>query len=532
MDNHLQVWFVIGRSVQNAAGSLMNSTRVFSFLVLAIIASITGSQALKGHALLEGFVAALNTKDQAQITSFVQAHFDSKVPADHRAARMLGLADQGAPFKVVKIRAESEKEVQGAVEDKDGMMLGMTLDVDKDGKVTSIRVQPLESLDAPPPKDYSGWMDLGKLAEEIRRDTGSPAMAIAVLHGRTIETAFAGQRTYGKDDPIRPGDAFSIGSIGKPICSTLIGMLIERHRLRWDTTLGQAFPDVPMKTGYKNVTLEQIMHHRGGIPEDPGMRAPEVRRIVGTAKDPVSIRANYARDVLSRDPIAKPGERFAYSNAGYELLGTIAERVMHKPYEALVRDMIFKPLGMTHSYTNLDKMPADRPSGHVRPDDRAQGDRKVQWEPSNFSGPMEYMYAPAGGGMFCSADDLVKFGQMHLNGLRGEDGLLSAATVRRLHKGIPEDQVGSQVTDHGSQVAASGPEGPERLYACGWGIEQFPGVELMHTHNGSNGTMRSQLSIFPKSGVVVAAFVNCGGESDPSPPLQAAIAVGRRYARG
>ena len=53
----------------------------------------------------------------------------------------------------------------------------------------------------------------------------------------------------------------------------------------------------------------------------------------------------------------------------------------------------------------------------------------------------------------------------------------------------------------------------------------------MHMHNGSNGTMRSQLSIYPKSGVVVAALVNCGGESEPSPPLQAAIAVGQRYAK-
>ena len=512
----------------------MNITRVLALTFLTVFASLASAQVLKGHALLDAFVAAINTKDQAQIKSFVQSNFDSTVPADHRAQRLLGLANQGAPFKVVKVREETDQEVQAAIQDGNGMMLGLTLAMNKDGKIATIRVQPLESLDAPPPKDYSRWSDLGKLAELIRSDTGCPAMAISVLHGRTIETALAGQRIAGKDDPVRPGDAFSIGSIGKPLCSTLIGMLIERHKLRWNTTLGQAFQDVPMKPGYKSVTIEQIMHHRGGIPEDPGMMKPDVDRIVAGATDPMAIRANYARDILSRDPIAKPGERFAYSNAGYELLGAIAERVMHKPYEALIRDMIFKPLGMMHSYTSLDKMPDDRPSGHVKPETRdgspGTGQGTGVWEPANFSGPMEFMFAPAGGGMFCSADDLVKFGQMHLNGLRGEDGLLSSATVRRLHQGIPEDQVGAASAGNGQQVTGSG-QGAGRLYACGWGIEQFPGIETMHTHNGSNGTMRAQLSIFPKSGIVVAAFVNCGGESEPSPPLQAAIAVGQRYAK-
>ena len=115
--------------------------------------------------------------------------------------------------------------------------------------------------------------------------------------------------------------------------------------------------------------------------------------------------------------------------------------------------------------------------------------------------------------MYMSLADLVTYGRAHLDGLRGKDSLLKAATIQRLHQGIPE----------------GGPMG--RKYACGWGIEQFPGIELAHTHNGSNGTMRAQLAMFPKAGLVVASFVNCGGESEPSPPLQAVLAVAKRYAK-
>lgn len=255
-----------------------------------------------------------------------------------------------------------------------------------------------------------------------------------------------------------------------------------------------------MKPGYRDATLEQIMHHRGGIPQELEFSEAQINRIVGSAKTPTEIRWNYALDLLSRDPIAEPGKRFAYSNGGYALLGIIAERTTHKPYETLVKDLVFKPLGLHRSFTGIDTLPATRPSGHVR--------GPKGWEEANFTGSMEFMFAPAGGGIYMSPADLARFGQAHLDGLHGSNGLLKAKTVQRLHKALPGDGLD---------------------YACGWGVESFPGVETFHGHNGSNGTFRAQLCIFPKAGVVVAGFVNCGGESEPIPPLQAALAIARKY---
>ncbi len=98
------------------------------------------------------------------------------------------------------------------------------------------------------------------------------------------------------------------------------------------------------------------------------------------------------------------------------------------------------------------------------------------------------------------------------SGEASSDGLLKSATIKKLHQGVAEDR----------------PDG--RHYACGWGIETIPGLVVMHTHNGSNGTMRSQLSLFPKANLVVVSFVNSGGQSDPSPPLQAILAAAKKYA--
>lgn len=52
---------------------------------------------------------------------------------------------------------------------------------------------------------------------------------------------------------------------------------------------------------------------------------------------------------------------------------------MKKPYELLVRQLVFEPLGLNHSYTGTDKLPEPRPSGHVV--------RRKGLEQRNFSGP-------------------------------------------------------------------------------------------------------------------------------------------------
>lgn len=455
--------------------------------------------AIQTPPLVAAFVEAMNQGDDAHLTTFVKQWCSDSIPVADRVSRLKNIAQQGAPFTVMNVEA-TKSRITVVLKDKNGEQLGLRIELTADGKYDRAMAGPPDALNAPPPKDYTGWKDLNSLANDIRRDTDNPAMGIAAIHDGKLDVAVSGTTTAGGRDPVTDDEPWSIGSIGKPLCSTVIGKLIEMGKLHWDTTLGEAFAGIPMKAGYKDVTIEQIMHHRGGIPEDPGMRKPDVDRIVAGATDRRKIRENYAKDILGRDPIAKPDTRFAYSNAGYVLLGVIAERVTGKTYESLVRDFVFDPLNLKHSYTGEDKLPETRPHGHVR---GPQGLHEV-----NVGGPLEILFAPAGGGINMSLADLARFGQAHLDGLLGKDGLLKADIIKRLHQGVPEDS----------------PAG--RKYACGWGIEQGG---AMHTHNGSNGTMRAQLAIFPALNLVVASFVNAGGESEPSPPLQAVLAVAKRY---
>jgi len=488
---------------------LMRTHRTLLSIIALLVSPAVPSQAMpeikSPRDLIHALVGTLNTNDETVMVRFIQKWNLPTSPASERARRWMNLVREGGPFTLISDGKVTGDEVDAFVVDKNATRLVFRLHIESKPnlRMVGLQIAPAFTVEGAAP-DLGKWTTLTQLASLVAKKHGSPGMGIAIIENGVPQIGVAGIRVVKSHDQVLPDDVWSIGSIGKSICATVIGRLIEMHKLSWGETLRTALPGYPMHGGYDRVTLEQIMHHRGGIPADLGFHDQEIRRIVGSAKTVTDIRSKYVVDILSRRPEASPNERFIYSNAGYALLSHIAEMATGESYEKLVRDLVFKPLGMGHSYTDVDSLPKGRPKGHVMSPSGLVA--------QDMTGPMESMMSGAGGGMFMSVGDLAKFGQAHLNGLRGKDGILKSATIKRLHAGTPEQPPGG------------------RLYACGWGIESLPGLETFHGHNGSNGTMRSQIAIFPNANLVVVAIVNRGGEDEPAPGLEAMMAIARRSA--
>lgn len=445
--------------------------------------------------LLTRFVAALNTPEGKGLESFFKENATQSMPTAMRIKGAMSLVTRGAPFVIKRMISSEPGELKALVVDRAGIELGFSMLLDKSNPklMEALRVGPPEAPAEPATvKNYKGWTTLQALVDQVREDTKLPALAVAVSNGGKVESVTSGVRVEGRADKVTNEEPFSTGSIGKSLCTTVIGKLVEMGKLNWSSTIGEVLSDLPMNPAYKNVTIDQLMQHRAGVRPETMMNPEQVDQLVAGESNPTKMRRRYAVDLLKAAPASKPGEKFAYSNGGYVILGAIAEKVTGKRYEDLVKDFIFKPLALSHSFTNVDSLPDKRPSGHIA---SAQGP-----QPENFTGPLEVLLAPAGGGMWMSATDLMKFGESHLKGLKGQDGILKAVTIQHLHKGIPEG------------------DNKDREYACGWGIEHKSGKPLTHGHNGSNGTMLAYLTIVPKSNLVIAVFTNIGKRSKPTPP--------------
>ncbi|MCP4712829.1 MAG: beta-lactamase family protein, partial [Planctomycetes bacterium] len=262
----------------------------------------------------------------------------------------------------------------------------------------------------------------------------------------------------------------------------------------WNTTIAEALPDLAgvMRPAYRKVTIEMLLANRGGIRHEwdvPGLWDILWKRD-GT---PVEERRKMAEIMLSQPPKVKPGQYF-YSNCGFGIAGHMAEVIIGKPWEQLVGELVFGPLGMKSAGFGVpwEGEPPTDPWPHKSAGTPVIPGRFADNPPS--IGP--------GATIHTSIDDWAKFVIEHLRGLRGENGrLLKADTYRRLHKG---QRIGNSKDE----------------YALGWMVVYRQWAKgkrggdkgrCLH-HAGSNNSWFALVWIAPERNFAVIAVTNIGGD--------------------
>ncbi len=336
--------------------------------------------------------------------------------------------------------------------------------------------------------------DISKLLENERTVQGLPAVAAVVIKGdKIVAQGVVGVRKLGRPERVRIDDRWHLGSCTKSITATMIGVLVEQGNLSWNTTIAEALPDLAnvMWPEYRDVTIEMLLANRGGIRHEwdvPGLWDRLWKR-EGT---PVEERRKMAEVMLSQPPKVQPGQYF-YSNCGFGIAGHMAEVIMGKPWEQLVRELVFEPLDMESAGFGVpwegepptDPWPHKEDGTPVTPGWFADNPPSI--------GP--------GGTIHASIGDWATYIIEHLRGAQGKNGqLLTADTYRRLHTG--------------RRI-----ENSEEEYALGWMVVYRPWAKgkrrsdkgrCLH-HAGSNNSWYALVWIAPERDFAVLATTNIGG---------------------
>lgn len=302
---------------------------------------------------------------------------------------------------------------------------------------------------------------------------GAPGLTAAIVRtDRPTRVAAVGLRKAGSPEGFRATDLVHLGSCTKAMTATMIATVVEAGSLAWDRTLDEAFPDLEINAGYRSVTLAQLLTHRAGLPADGDWRS------LGAEKSPTEQRRELARRVLGKPPESSPGKATAYSNVGYALAGLMAEETARTPWEDLMRDRLFRPLGMTSAGFGAPGTPGgvDQPWGHSR--------IVALSIPSQADNPPAL--GPAGT-VHCSLADWGRFVALHLRGARGDQTpILKPESFRALHDPAPGEE-----------------------YAKGWiALERDWGGGRVLVHNGSNTRWYALAWLAPKKGMAFLAVAN------------------------
>ena len=328
---------------------------------------------------------------------------------------------------------------------------------------------------------------LAEALEKIRAKYELPALAAAaVREEKIIALEAVGVRKFGETVPVTTEDRWHIGSCTKSMTATLAAMLVEDGRIAWSTRVGEVFPEWQdvMEPAWLAVSLEDLLQHRGGAPEKP----PEnlwrnARRATGT---PTEQRLEFVRGLLLRRPIAKPGEKMIYSNQGYAIAGAMLERVTRRPWETLLRERLFTPLGMTSAGFGApgDPKKLDQPWGHVITDGKP---RPI---PPGPQADNPAAIGP-GGTVHCSIGDLARYAGWHARSVRTTARILGPASFEKLH---------------------TPPAGGD--YAMGWVVLQrkWAGGTAL-THTGSNTMWFAVMWLAPEKDTAFVAATNIAGKN-------------------
>lgn len=327
--------------------------------------------------------------------------------------------------------------------------------------------------------------DVNALLEPIRAKNNLPALAAAaIIDGKLVAIGAIGVRAMGSKEAVTREDRWHLGSCTKSITASLAGILVEEGKIRWDTTIAAALPQIAsgMNGDYKNVTLEQLLTHRAGV---PGAPPPDLWAAAWTMKGtPRQQRLAFVTGLVRRPPEAPPGTKYIYSNQGFAIAGAMLEHAAQTPYEDLVQKRLFTPLGLKSGGFGAPGTPrrVDEPRGH----DLKNG-KLEPLEPGPLADNPPAI-APAARAHL-TIGDFARYAAWH-----GEAKvLLKPATFEKLHTAPP------------------GADG-EQHYAMGWIVAEpdWSGGKAL-AHVGSNTHSIAEVWVAPGRKAAFVAASNCAG---------------------
>ncbi len=182
-----------------------------------------------------------------------------------------------------------------------------------------------------------------------------PGASLAVGHsGRLLYARGFGWADVEAKKPVQPDSRFRLASISKSITAVAVMQAVEQGCLKLDDPvlplLRHVTADEPVDPRWRDITIRHLLQHTGGWDRgksfDAMFRAVEFARDLNV--DPPAKPEHIIRVMLRKPLDFTPGERYAYSNFGYCLLGRVLEAVDGMSYGDSVARRVLNPLCLKH----------------------------------------------------------------------------------------------------------------------------------------------------------------------------------------
>ena len=180
--------------------------------------------------------------------------------------------------------------------------------------------------------------------DEFQDKTCCEAVSVVVIdHGKT---AF-----YGDQDKL-----YQIGSMTKAFTGLAAVKLIREGTLNEDSRLSELIPGFTAYYDSKpyEITIGDLLAQTSGYTN---------KEAEYPSAQPGQTLQEWAEGISGKELASKPGDKYAYSNVNYDLLGAVIERATGRSYKDFMTSEILTPLGLVNTYVSVPEERIDIVSG-------------------------------------------------------------------------------------------------------------------------------------------------------------------------
>lgn len=334
---------------------------------------------------------------------------------------------------------------------------------------------------------------INQLYKDYAEKNHFPGMVYGiVVDGKLIHVGNIGYTDLDAKTPTTTNSAFRIASMTKSFTAMAILKLRDEGKLKLDDPAYLYIPEMKsLKYLTKDaapITIRNLLTHSAGFPEDNpwGDRqlAATDEQLISMYKKGISFSTN-------------PGSGYEYSNLGFATLGYIIKKVSGKTYEQYISENILKPLGMTHTYWEYTKVPANKLAHGYR----WLNDKWVE-QPLLHDGSYGAM-----GGLITSIDDFSKYMALHLSAWPARD---DAEVLPVKRSSVREMQFPWDISALNANAKPSNGKLCPNVTAYCYGLRWLKDCDnrVYVGHTGGLPGFGSQWNILPEYGIGIVSFAN------------------------
>lgn len=189
--------------------------------------------------------------------------------------------------------------------------------------------------------------NLDKVIKDFMDNETIPGLAVGgVYNNEVIYTKGFGVKNVETKEPVTEKSLFHMASVSKTFVATGIMQLVQKRKISLDAPLVDYLPYFKLQDErYKEITIRQLLNHISGMPDEPDYEWDKPQY------DEEALE-RYVRAQKDKSLMWNPGEKFAYSNIAFEILGDVIAKVSGVSFEEYMKKNILDVLDMKDSNFN------------------------------------------------------------------------------------------------------------------------------------------------------------------------------------